>query len=111
MAALHQKLVVSRGSGGTWSAYIFIREALCQAQVDERNEGFFIPGLSYLFGRKRNQNGALLVCYLKCAGNGISLVFRVGIGEQEPGALCLLYSDPEGMVLANPSIGQFAVLQ
>ena len=35
-------------------------------------------------------------------------MLRVGIGEQQPSAFCLLHADPEGMVLANPSIGQSA---
>jgi hypothetical protein len=43
---------------------------------------------------------------LECTGCGISLVFRVGIGEKEPGALCLLHADPKGMVFPNPTIGQ-----
>src|SRR6266446_7474829 len=45
---------------------------------------------------------------LECTGGGIPLVFRVGIGEKEPGTLGLLYADPEGMVLPNPAIGQSA---
>ena len=45
---------------------------------------------------------------LECTGGGIPLVFRVGIGEKEPVTLCLLDSNPEGMILAYPAIGQSA---
>ena len=48
---------------------------------------------------------------LECTGRGIPLVFRVGIGEKEPSTLGLLYSDPEGVVLPNPAIGQSAGFQ
>ena len=43
---------------------------------------------------------------LERTGSGISLVFRIRIGEKEPGGLRLLHADPKGIVLPNPAIGQ-----
>ncbi len=108
IAPHHQKLTVGSSCRRVRIIYVFIREALREPQIDIRNQSFFIPRLGDLFGRKRNQRRTLFLRYLERVGDGVSLVLRVGIGEQKPRAFCLLDSSPNGIILANPSIGQGA---
>ncbi len=81
----HQKLAVSGSGGGVRIVHLFVGEVPRQAQVDIRNKRFLVPVLGDLLRRKRNQNCIVFPRGLKCLCRGISLVFRVGVGEKQPG--------------------------